>query len=1010
MKNSKTNRVKTAVLHLSTRWFRRLMPILICMVIPLSIVAQKKAVNGTVVDSKNEPLIGVSIMIKGTTIGTITDVNGKFTISTGTKDVLVVSYLGMNTKEVAVANNNNLRIVLEDNSKALEEVVVVGYGSVKRKDLTTAVSTVSTKDINERPLISAASAIQGKAAGVTVMQPSGEPGAGMVVRIRGNTSITASNDPLYVVDGVPMSEINFLSPNDIESMQILKDASSAAIYGSRASNGVVLITTKLGSKGEAKISYNAHAGVTNVVKQIQSLNTAQYKALMDEIGAVTLPDGLTDKTDWFKETYRTGVTQDYQLSISNATDKMRYFVSGGYTNESGVIPVAYYKRYNLRANLENQIRSWFKLSTNLAYSDYTTNGIISGTSSNRAGVILSVINTPTYAPIWDPANPSHFYDNFYGAQTTSPVENMSRTADDQTNNNRFVGSVSGDITFSKDLKLKSSLAIDRVYYHSTSFLDPVKTAWGRTNYGTASDTRSLSTIMVFDNVLTYDKKIDKHNFSLMGGTSFTNSDWNQSYMSGSHFRTSEIQTLNAANKIEQGSGTSSSQWDIMSYLGRLAYNYDSKYLLTVNFRADGSSKLAPDYRWGYFPSASAAWRVSSEDFMKSQEWVDDLKLRGGWGQVGNQSGIGDYSYLQRYNIERLPWYQVYGADKVFTYADAVPSLSIANMKNPDLTWETTTQSDIGFDITILKNRISLSVDAYYKYTTNLLMDVPLPSTAPVGSLTRNEGEMSNRGVEFTLNTKNITTGKWRWETDFNMSFNKNRVEKLTLQQTYYFGQASVGSSNIVVMKPGLPLGVFYGYVSKGVDTETGDIIYETKNSDNVPSLSERKVIGDPNPVFTYGMTNNFSFEGFSLNVFLQGSYGNSIFNVSRMETEGMYDAKNQSISVLDRWERPGMVTYMPRATQDTKNLLPSTRFVEDGSYLRLKTLSLSYDFKNAFLKKIGITRLQPYMTAQNLLTLTKYKGFDPEVSQYGGDPKVQGIDYGTYPQSKSYVFGINVEF
>lgn len=999
----------TSMLYSGIRWFRRLLPILLCMVMPLNLFAQKATITGLVVDSKNEPLIGVSVILKGTKTATVTNIDGKFSIDAESKDVLVFSYIGMNPVEVTVGTTKTLRVVMEDNTKALEEVVVVGYGSVKKKDLTTSVSTVSTKDIAERPIIAAAAAIQGKAAGVTVVQPSGEPGAGMVVRVRGNTSITASNDPLYVVDGVPMSEINFLSPNDIESMQILKDASSAAIYGSRASNGVVLITTKLGAKGEAKISFNAHAGVTQVVKQIQSLNTAQYKALMDEIGAVTLPEGLTDKTDWFNETYRTGVTQDYQLSISNASDKMRYFVSGGYTNESGVIPVAYYKRYNLRANLENEIRSWFKLSTNLAYSDYTSNGIISGTGSNRAGVILSVVNTPTYAPIWDPANPTHYYDNFYGAQTTSPVENMSRTADDRTNNNRFIGSVSGDITFYKDLKLKSSLSVDRVYYHSTSFLDPTKTAWGRTNYGTASDNRSLSTIMVFDNVLTFNKKIEKHNLELMGGTSFTNSDWNQSYMAASHFRNFDIKTLNAGNKIEQWSGTSASQWDIMSYLGRIAYNYDSKYLLTVNFRADGSSKLSPEHRWGYFPSASAAWRISSEDFMKSVEWIDDLKLRGGWGQVGNQSGIGDYSYLQRYNIERLPWYQVYGTERVFTYANAVPALSVANMKNADLTWETTTQSDIGFDISILKSRINLSVDAYYKYTTNLLMDVPLPSTAPVGSLTRNEGEMSNRGIEFTLNTKNVTSGKFRWETDFNMSFNRNRVEKLTLQQTYYFGQSSMGD-NIVIMKPGLPLGVFFGYVSKGVDPETGDIIYETRNSDNIPSLSERKVIGDPNPTFTYGMTNNLSYQGFTLNVFLQGSYGNSIFNVSRMETEGMYDAKNQSVSVLDRWMRPGMVTYMPRATQDKKNLLPSTRFVEDGSYLRLKTLTLSYDFKNAFLKKVGITRLQPYLTAQNLLTLTKYKGFDPEVSQYGGDPKVQGVDYGTYPQSKSYVFGFNVEF
>ena len=441
----------------------------------------------------------------------------------------------------------------------------------------------------------------------------------------------------------------------------------------------------------------------------------------------------------------------------------------------------------------------------------------------------------------------------------------------------------------------------------------------------------------------------------------------------------------------------------MSYIGRLAYNYDSKYLLTVNFRADGSSKLDPNHKWGYFPSASAAWRISSEEFMKGIEWIDDLKIRGGWGQTGNQSGIGDYAYLQRYNINRLPWW-----DKSGLYTDANASLSIANMKNTDLTWETTSQSNIGLDLTILKNRINLTVDAYYKYTTNLLMDVPLPSTAPVSSLTRNEGEMSNKGLEFALNTKNLN-GKFKWETDFNISFNKNRVEKLNLQQTYYFGQTSMGES-MVIMKPGLPLGVFYGYVSKGVDPETGNLIYQTKNADGVPSLSDRTIIGDPNPKFTYGFTNNFSYAGFSLNIFFQGSYGNDIYNVSRMETEGMYDAKNQSTAVLDRWERPGMVTYMPRATQDKSNLLSSTRFVEDGSYIRLKTLTLSYNVKAKLLNQLKIYRLQPYLTAQNLFTITKYKGFDPEVNQYGGSATTQGIDYGTYPQSKSYIVGINVEF
>jgi len=1001
MKITKKNREDASVLQLYMHFVRRFIPMLFCMVMPLSIFAQKATVTGTVYDSKNETVIGANVLVKGTKVGTITNYDGKFTIEASSADVLVVSYIGMNSQEVPVGVLRNFKIVLTDNTTALDEVVVVGYGSVKRKDLTTSVSTVSTKDIAERPVFSAASVIQGKAAGVTVVSPNGEPGAGMVVRIRGNSSITAGNDPLYVVDGVPMTEVNFLSPNDIESMSILKDASSAAIYGSRASNGVVLITTKMGAKGEAKITFNAHAGITQVVKQMQSLNVAQYKELMDEIGAVTLPDGLTDKTNWFDETFRTGVTQDYQLSITNATDKMKYFISGGMSNESGVIPVAYYKRYNFRANIENQIRSWLKVNTNVAYSDYSNNGIISGTGANRAGVILSVINTPTYAPIWDEANPTQYYNNFYGAQVTHPVENMSRTEKNKSNSNRFVGSVGGEIGFSKDLKLKSTLSLDRVYYNSTSFLDPIKTSYGRSQYGTASDNRSLSSIMVFDNILTYDKTYDKHALTAMAGSSYTTSTWNQSYMGASHFGDTGIMTLNAANKIEQWSGTSASEWAIMSYVSRIAYNYDSKYYLTANFRADGSSKLAPGHKWGFFPSASVAWRISSEEFMKDLLFIDDLKLRGGWGEVGNQSGLNDYAYLQRYNFKRLPWY-----DKSGDYTDAVPATEPVNMQNVDLTWETTTGTGIGFDLAMFNSRVNLVFDAYYKYTTDLIFEIQLPS--PYLPPTRNGGEMSNRGIDITLNTKNLT-GEFQWESDFNISFNRNRVEMLSLQQKDYFAESSTGEK-VVLLEVGQPLSLFYGYVSKGVDPETGNLIYETRNADGIPSLSERSIIGNPNPDFTYGLTNNFSYKGFSLNVFLQGSYGNDIYNISRMETEGMYDAKNQSVAVLDRWQRPGMVTYMPRATTTKENLLTSTRFVEDGSYLRLKSLTLSYNISSAALKKVMISRIQPYFTAQNLLTLTKYKGFDPEVNQYGGSALVQGIDYGTYPQSKSYVVGFNVEF
>ncbi|WP_321517975.1 TonB-dependent receptor [uncultured Bacteroides sp.] len=975
--------------------------ILMGLFLSLSAFAQKITITGQVKDPSNEGIIGASVVEKGTTNGTMTDIDGKFSLSVSPKAILTITYIGYKNQEVAVKGATHLNVVLQENAELLDEIVVIGYGSVKRKDVTTSVASVSTKDLDERPIISAAAAIQGKAAGVNVIQPNGEPGAGMVVRIRGNSSINASNDPLYVVDGVPMTEINFLSPNDIESMQILKDASSAAIYGSRASNGVVLITTKAGAKGEAKINFSAQAGITDVAKQMHSLNVAQYKELMDEIGSVNLPDGLKDETNWFDETYRTGVTQNYQLSVSNANDKLKYFISGGYTKEDGIIKVAFYERYNLRANLENQIRSWLKIGTNLAYSDYSSNGIISGQGANRAGVILSVINTPTYAKIWDDNKPGQYYNNFYGANVTHPIENMSRTEDNKINNNRLLGSANAEITFSPKLKFKSSISIDRVYYKNTSFLDPLKTEYGRSQYGSASDKRSLSTIMVYDNILTYDTSIRKHNFNVMAGASGTTSKWSQTDQTVSHFLNGDIKTLNAGNKVEQGNGTTASNWAIMSYVGRFSYNFDSKYLLTANFRADGSSKLAPANRWGYFPSVSAAWRISSEGFMKDIKWIDDLKIRGGWGQTGNQSGVGDYGYLQLRNITRQNWWET-------GKSNALPITSPANMSNSDLTWETTTQTNIGVDFTILKNRLTFTADAYYKHTTDLLMDVPLGPTASFSDIYRNEGEMENKGIEFGVNSKNLV-GNFKWDTDFNISFNKNKVKKFDTRQSYFYAQSTTGEY-ITKLSAGKPLGMFWGYISDGVNPETGDIIYRDIDKSGTITPADKTYIGDPNPDFTFGLTNNFSYKGFNLNVFFQGSVGNDIYNLSRMETEGMYDAKNQSTAVLARWKIPGQITDMPRAVASKENLKTSSRFVEDGSFLRLKSLTLSYNVTGKLLKKWNIGRLQPYFTAQNLLTFTKYKGFDPEVNQMGGSALIQGLDWGTYPQTKSYVFGVNVEF
>ncbi len=970
----------------------------------INVMAQNVKITGTVVDSSNEPIIGATVTVSDdTNVKAVTNVDGRFTINAAPGSSLRITYIGYKTVDVKAADG--MRVVMEEESNMLKEVVAIGYGSVQRKDVTTAVSSVSTKDLDTRPIVSAVQGMQGKAAGVTISQANGQPGATPTIRVRGTTSLNGSNDPLYVVDGVPMTDIDYLSADDIVGMQILKDASSAAIYGSRAANGVVIITTKQGKAGEARISLNAHYAL-NVVRDNQDpLNAAQYKELMDEIGLVKLPDGLTDKTDWKDEVYRTGNVQDYQLSVTNGNDKLRYFISGGYTGENGVIKKSSYERYNIRASVENDIRKWLRVNASVAYSDYSYKGtgIISGTGSNRGGVVTSIVNTPTYAPVWDPDNPGQYYNNFYGVNITSPAENIARTENNKSSYNRLIATGKATIKFMEGLNLTSSLSFDRLQGIETQFLDPKQTTNGRDNYGKGHDGRSISSVWVFDNVLNWKKDFGLHGLDVMAGSSWTASKYSNNYIDGSNYADGLFQTLNAANKISwTGTGSSASEWAILSYFARLQYNWNDRYLFTANIRADGSSKLAPGHRWGYFPSFSGAWRISSEPFMKDIEWINDLKLRGGWGQTGNQSGLGDYSYLASYSINRVQWFGE-GFD-----TNAVPTRTQSTLSNPELTWETTSQTDIGLDLTMFNNRLMLYIDWYYKRTSDMLMTITLPAgSAPARTLNYNGGTMVNKGWEITLKSVNMK-GKFSWDTDFNISFNKNKLESLRLTQVYYSAMTTDYVNDYVVRNvPGRPLGSFYGYVAEGVDPETGDMIYKDVNKDGVISASDRTYIGDPNPDFTFGLTNNFSWKGFNLNILLQGSVGNDIYNVSRMETEGMYDGKNQSTKVLDRWRVPGQITNVPKAGWNIKN---SSYFVEDGSYLRVKSVSLSYDVPRKIISKLGINRLQPYFTASNLLTWTSYSGMDPEVNQYGNNGAVQGIDWGTYPLNRSFVFGLKLEF
>ena len=972
--------------------------------------AQRHAVTGRVTDPSGEPVIGLTVLEQGTTNGATTDANGKYSITAAPSSVLSFEALGYTTVTETVGSRNVIDVVVSEEALELDAVVAIGYGSVRKKDLTTAVSIVSTDDAIHRPITEASGLIQGKVAGVQVQQTSGLPGSGMTVRVRGNSSIASSNDPLYVVDGVPVGEgsyaIAYLSPNDIETMQILKDASSAAIYGSRAANGVVLITTKSGARNQApRVNFTSYVGISQVTNKFEVLNTEEYRDYAKEFN-INIPENLTDQTDWFDYTFKTGVAQNYQIGVSGGGDKFRYYLGGGYNDETGVIRVAYSRRFNARASFDVDMYKWLTVGTNVAYSHYKNNGVTTGLGANRGGMVLSAINTPTYAPVKDADHPEQYYYNFYGlGGLASPAENMASSEFNYNTTDRLILTAYAQINFTKKVNFKSTVSMDRRWEHNYSFLDPVQTQYGRTQHGEATDTRNDDRRMVYDNILSYkDTYGGKHNLDLMGGSSATTSDWQQLSGSRSNFNTEyydKIWGLSGGNKGGlRGQSTGWAQWAILSFLGRAAYNYDSKYYLTVNFRADGSSKLAPGHKWGYFPSVSAAWRLTGERWLKDVSWLNDLKLRAGWGQQGNQTGLSDYAWVQTYNTNYYDWTQ----DE---FAYATPSVGTkSNFGNQYLTWETTSQANVGIDASFFGSRLTVTLDGYYKYTDGLLMSVTLPSPYP--SIFRNEGAMSNWGIEAALSSVNINKNGFEWTTDFNISMNRNRLERLELQQVYYYVSPETIDENIVRMAPGESLSKFWGYNCRGVDPETGLLMYDDLNGDGNITDADKQYIGNANPKFIFGMTNNLKYKGIGLSILMTGSVGGDIFNVSRLDMMGMQNGYNQLRDVVRRWQIPGQVTDVPKAAESW-NAKSSTFWIEKGTYLKIKNITLSYDIETRWLRKINVARIQPYITLSNFITFTKYSGFDPEMSQYTSATNM-GIDYGTYPNVRTAIFGLNVDF
>lgn len=979
---------------------KKLFTLFFLVALSISVFGQDRIITGKVTDAQGEGIPGVTVQIVGTLIGTTTDIEGSYKIA-AKEGVLKFSFIGFASQEIVIASENIINVVLLETAQTLNEVVVIGYGTQKKKDLTTAVSVVGEADIKDRPITSPAQALQGKAAGVQVVQPSGKPGVGMSVRVRGSTSVLAGNEPLYVVDGVPTTDIKGLNPTDIATMTVLKDASSAAIYGARAANGVVLITTKRGKQDEPVVSFNAYYGASNLRKTIDVLNTKKYRDLMQDIG-LTVDPTRTDFNNWSDKTFGTGNTQSYQFSFSGGSAKSKYFVSAGYLSNEGIVAPAKFDRYSVRVNLDNELKSWLKIGTSINVLKINTKDSPDNASSGRGGVIMSALNTPPFLNTWqgekDPGfvlTDQTWYDpNPFQPSWENPVAYMDGP-DQQTIENRMSGNINAEVRFMPELTFNTKLGVDANNSQWDYYLDPFRTTYGRVNNGIGRSNKWNGFTWLWENTLNYAKTYNKHNITALVGNSMQKYQGNNTYIEGNDFPADvSVKTINAANVVS--GNTTRDAWALASFFGRATYDFSNKYYLTVSVRRDGSSKLA--HPWGTMPSFSAGWRISSEEFMKGLTKIDDLKIRGGWGKNGNQEGIPNYAQYGLIGYSRRTPTNPLSGPGTYQYTYG----------NPDLRWETTAQTNIGFDLTMFNARLTLTVDAYVKKTSDVLLNVQLPSTLPITTIQTNAGDIENRGIEFDLGGV-IIDKAIKWHADLNMSFNRNEVTALEYTPVYYFGRVYSNNSDVAIVKPGLPLGSFFGYISEGVDPQTGDLIFKDIDNNGTINSSDRTIIGDAQPDFTFGFTNTLSYKKWDLNVFFQGSVGNDIYNATRIDLEGMFDSKNQSTAVLNRWTTPGQITDIPRAG-NMDNVRNSSRFVEDGSYARLKALTLSYRLIDNDEKFKAIKKLSVYFSGENLLTFTNYSGFDPEVNAFGNSATEIGIDYGTYPQARTFIVGLNVEF
>lgn len=991
--------------------------------------------TGKVVDATGAPLIGATVGLKNGKNIAVTDVNGSFVVTVPETAVLVISYIGFQSQEIAVAGRTTLTITLKDAAGSLNEVIVIGYGTQKKKDLTGAVSVISAKDINAIPVGGVDQIMQGKSAGISVSQNTGAPGDAISVRIRGVGTIN-DNNPLYIIDGVPTKDgINEISPADIESINILKDASSAAIYGARASNGVVIVTTKRGSSGKAKLSVSAYTGVQTAENLIKMANTSQYVTAYNTAakndGRAPISDSLAktfSDVNWLKQVLKPAPVTNAQFSVSGGNDNSQYIVSANYFNQDGLIKNSSFNRFNLRTAISSTLSKYLKIGTNINLGYSKTRQV--GTSGDGYGdgnpgpsvVRYALFRTPA-TPVYNAAGqfvdlPAH-YDVL--GDGINPV-----ALADATNRNFYNYTILGDafaeVTPIKNLRIKSDIGINMILTDYKQFFETYGIDRSFNSPSSLAQSHQNELNYNWTNTATYDLTLGKHVINFLAGTETIKTDVQALSASRTNFidQSSTFQYLDSGIGTQQNGGNRSDV-GLFSLFGRIGYQYNNKYLASVNYRRDGSSQLSPASRYESFYSGSLGWRIDQEDFMKDIKPISTFKLRASVGQLGNSS-IGNYPYA---SLVSGGFYYPFGGTSNQGY-------SIVQKGNPNIKWESSTQEDVGVDLGFFQNALTLTADYYIKNTSNVLLKLPEPSSAGNGGNPAvNAGKVRNSGLELELGFRGNINKDWSYSLNGNFATVVNKVTSLAGGLPIVGGRID-NNYYATLTEAGQPIGSFYLLQKEGIfqnaqqvfthayqgpGIKPGDVMYKDINNDGVIDEKDRSFVGSPIPKFTYGLTANIQYKNFDLNLFFQGVYGNKIYNQVLTDIEGFYRPFNITERIATQsWTGPNSTNEFPRLSWSggQNNKMPSTRFLESGSYLRLKNIQLGYKLGKNALSSLSISSLRIFVSAQNLLTFTKYTGLDPEMysnSNNSGDgDRAVGIDWGTYPSARTITFGVNANF